>query len=184
MKLKTLPITSFLLIILGAAWIFFSQAPADSVTAGRIPAPQKGFLAPDFSLPDGNGVSLSLSDLRGQPVLLNIWTSWCPPCQAEMPAMQKVYSANAPQGFTILAVNATNQDKVQDAQAFIKELGLTFPILYDATGKVSNLYQVRALPTSFFIDADGMIREVVVGGPMSEALLEIRVRQLLESVQN
>jgi cytochrome c biogenesis protein CcmG/thiol:disulfide interchange protein DsbE len=113
-------------------------------------------------------------------VLINIWTSWCPPCRAEMPALQQVYEAYRDQGFEILAVNATNQDSQQDAVGFAQELGLTFPILLDSTGEVSNLYQLRSLPTSFFVDSRGIIHEVVIGGPMSEALLRTRVQQLLE----
>lgn len=94
--------------------------------------------------------------------------------------MQRVYETYASQGFTILAVNATNQDQLSNAVNFAAEMGLNFPILFDHQGQISKLYQVQALPTSFFIDAQGVIQEVVVGGPMSEALLEIRVQQLLK----
>lgn len=95
--------------------------------------------------------------------------------------MQRVYADFENQGFIILAVNATQQDNVEDVVAFIHEYQLSFPIVFDTDGTVSRLYAVNALPTSFFIDADGIIREVIVGGPMSEALLRVRVEQLLES---
>lgn len=94
--------------------------------------------------------------------------------------MQRVFEAYQAQGFIILAVNATSQDQMTSALEFAAEMGLTFPLLFDQSGEVSRLYQVQALPTSFFIDSQGIIQEVVVGGPMSEALLEIRVKQLLE----
>jgi peroxiredoxin len=97
-----------------------------------------------------------------------------------MPAMQRVYDDYKEQGLQILAVNSTNQDSEGKALAFVNELGLNFPILMDVAGEVSRLYLVRSLPTSFFIQPDGTIREVIVGGPMSEALLRIRVEQLLE----
>lgn len=97
-----------------------------------------------------------------------------------MPAMQKAYEAYQDQGFVILAVNATNQDSRQDAVDFAGQYGLTFPILLDTSGEVSSLYQLRSLPTSFFIDRHGVIQEVVIGGPMSEALLRTRVQQLME----
>ena len=180
MKTFKIPLRYLLYLLAGAIWIFFSQAPPGSTTSGLIPAPQKGFLAPDFSLETADGQIIALSELRGQPVLLNIWASWCLPCRSEMPAMQRVYEQYQAQGFTILAVNATNQDQMQTALGFAKELGLTFPILFDMDGNVSHLYQVRALPTSFFINQNGVIQEVVVGGPMAEALLDIRVRQLIE----
>ena len=113
-------------------------------------------------------------------MLINLWTSWCPPCKSEMPALQRVYADYQGQGFEILAVNATNQDNLADATAFAAQLGLKFPLLVDERGDVSRLYALRSLPTSFFVDSQGVIREVVIGGPMSEALLRIRVEQLLE----
>lgn len=169
-----------LILIIAGLWIFASQVSPEDSTHGKIPVPHKGFSAPDFSLQDASGEIVTLSSLRGQPILLNIWASWCTPCRAEMPAMQRIYESYQDQGFTILAVNATHQDQIPNAIGFAKELGLSFPILFDLQGNVSNLYQVQALPTSFFIDSQGIIQEVVVGGPMAEALLEIRVQQLLE----
>ena len=94
--------------------------------------------------------------------------------------MQQAYADFRDQGFEILAVNATNQDSLPDAQQFAADLSLTFPILLDTQGEVSQLYQLRSLPTSFFIDRQGVIREVVIGGPMSEALLRIRIQEMLE----
>lgn len=168
-------------LVAGAGWIWISRAPPGSTTDGDIPAPQEGFLAPDFSLETSTGETIRLSELRGHPVLLNVWASWCAPCRAEMPALERTYQDHASQGFLILGVNATSQDDPSRAVAFTEALGLTFPILFDYQGQVYRLYQVRALPTSFFIDAQGTIQEVVVGGPMSEALLQIRVQQLFEA---
>jgi cytochrome c biogenesis protein CcmG/thiol:disulfide interchange protein DsbE len=173
-------IFSGLVLIVGLVWILLSRAEPGRSSNGMIPLPRQGFAAPDFSLSTPDGTRMALSDLHDRPVLINIWTSWCPPCRAEMPALQQVYEAYRDQGFEILAVNATNQDSQQDAVGFAQELGLTFPILLDSTGEVSNLYQLRSLPTSFFVDSRGIIHEVVIGGPMSEALLRTRVQQLLE----
>ena len=99
-----------------------------------------------------------------------------------MPAMQRIYEDYGEKGLIILAVNATNQDDPDAAMAFAQEHKLTFPILLDLDGRASDVYQIQALPSSFFIDANGMIREVVIGGPMSEALLRVRVEQLLEDL--
>lgn len=93
--------------------------------------------------------------------------------------MQRVYDDLREQGFTVLAVNSTHQDDLNSALNFVDNLELTFPILLDMDGAVGNLYGIRSLPTSFFIDPDGIIQDVVIGGPMSEALLLIRVEQLL-----
>ncbi|HEX9617521.1 MAG TPA: TlpA disulfide reductase family protein [Anaerolineales bacterium] len=171
---------SIAFLLVSAAWVWASAAPPGSTTGGRIPAPRPGFLAPDFRLQTLEGETAGLADLAGRPVLINLWASWCPPCRAEMPAMQRVYEDFKGQGFEILAVNATDQDNLPSARAFVDSLGLTFPILLDPSGEVSAAYELRALPTSFFVDRQGVIREVVVGGPMSEALLRIRVQQLFE----
>lgn len=169
------------LLLLGLAWIVFSADRSGASTNGLIPAPRAGFLAPDFTLQTLDGKTVTLTDLRGQAVLVNIWASWCAPCRAEMPAIQRVYEDYKEKGLVVLAVNSTVQDKVSAASSFVAELGLTFPIPLDVEGTVTRLYEVRALPSSFFIGRDGVIREVVIGGPMSEALLRTRVQAILET---
>ena len=173
---------AFITLLLGLVWIGISaQLPGTAANAG-IPAPQAGFLAPDFSLPTLDGDEITLSELQGQAVLVNIWASWCSPCRQEMPAMERIFLEFQDKGFTILAVNAANQDSRDEAVAFVEEFGFSFPILFDVDGFVSEQYQVRALPSSFFILPDGSIQEVVIGGPMAEALLQTRVESLLMEV--
>lgn len=179
MQLFLRRIAPFLLLLLGLAWTFASRADPASVTGGRVPAPQKGFLAPDFTLETLDGQSVRLSELFGQPVVVNFWASWCPPCRAEMPAMQAVYEAYQGQ-IHLLAVNATQQDSLADALAFVSENGLTFPILLDPNGAAYRQFAVTSMPTTFFIGADGIIAEVVVGGPLTEAGLRSRIESLLE----
>lgn len=173
-------IFSIAILFIGAGWIWLSKAPPGSTTGGEIPVPRQGFTAPDFTLQTLDGQTVTLSDLRGKTVLVNLWASWCPPCKSEMPTFEKVYNDYKSQGFVILAVNATNQDTLANATEFVRQNHLTYPILLDTDGRVSQSYQLRSLPTSFFIDKNGVIREVVIGGPMSEALLRIRVQNLLE----
>ncbi|NOH12825.1 MAG: TlpA family protein disulfide reductase [Chloroflexi bacterium] len=177
---ERLSLTSIIILTAGAAWIAVTAAFAAPTTDGEIRAPQSGFSAPDFTLLTSDDESITLSELRGKAVLVNLWASWCGPCRAEMPAMQRIYEEYENDGFVVLAVNATNQDNVTNALAFVQEHQLTFPILLDVTGEVSQMYQLRALPSSFFIRPDGVIEEVVIGGPMAEALLRVRVEQLLE----
>jgi peroxiredoxin len=172
-----------LALVLGLFWIWYSAIPQNETTAGKIPAPQAGFLAPDFSLTTLDGQTITLSDLRGKVVLLNFWAAWCPPCKAEMPAIERTYQDFKVQGFVVLAVDSTVQDSVEAARIFIAENGLSFPVPLDETGEVTRLYRVQSLPTSFFIGADGVIREVVIGGPMAEALLRSRVEELLKEVR-
>ena len=169
-----------LVLILGFVWIFASTDRAGTSTEGLIPAPQQGFLAPDFELETTTGGTIKLSDLRGQAVLINLWATWCPPCRAEMPAIERVYNEYKEQGFIVLAVNMTYQDTFSNIAPFVDEYGLTFAILLDKTGDVGSSYQLRSLPSSFFIDREGFIREVVIGGPMAEALLRTRVEEILK----
>jgi thiol-disulfide isomerase/thioredoxin len=171
---------SILLLTVSAAWIWLSAAPPGSTTQGDIPAPQKGFQAPDFQLETFGGENYTLSELRGKPILINFWASWCPPCRSEMPAIQNVYDEFRDQGFEVLAVNSTHQDNLGDAITFAQIHKLSFPILLDRNGSVGDLFEIRSLPTTFFVDRQGTIQEVVIGGPMAEALLQIRAEQLLE----
>lgn len=173
-------VLSLVILLIGAAWMWVSASPSDTTTAGKIPAPQVGFHAPDLNLPALGGEAISLESLSGQPVVINFWASWCPPCRSEMPAMQKVYDDYKDQGLVLLGINAANQDNRTDAVDFIKKNKLTFPILFDTGGQASFDYKVRSLPTTFFIDRQGKVQDVIVGGPISEALLRIRVEQLMQ----
>lgn len=168
--------------IVGGLWIWVSAVPAEATTGGLIPSPREGFLAPDFTLESLSGDQISLSDMRGKAIVLNLWASWCPPCRAEMPALQRVYQENHERGLEVLAVNMTAQDNIAAVEDFMQEFNLTFPILLDTSGEVGNAYLMRALPTTFFIDHDGVIQRVIVGGPMSEVTLQSTVEQLLEDV--
>jgi len=171
----------FTFILLGGlAWILVSADHAETTTAGAIPAPREGFLAPDFTLQTLDGETVRLSDLRGQAVLINLWATWCPPCRAEMPAIQKLYDEYKDKGFVVLAVNMTYQDTPTAVLPFIQEHALTFPVLLEETGDMASKYELRSLPSSLFIDRNGIIQEVVIGGPMSEALLRTRIESILQ----
>jgi cytochrome c biogenesis protein CcmG, thiol:disulfide interchange protein DsbE len=169
-----------IILILGFAWILASMDRSGSSTAGKVPAPQKGFLAPDFELNTSTGETVKLSDLRGQAVLVNLWATWCPPCRAEMRTIESVYNDYKDKGFIVLAVNMTYQDDSGAIMPFVEEQALTFPILLDKTSEMANSYQLKSLPSSYFIDREGVINEVVIGGPMAEALLRARIEQILK----
>lgn len=169
-----------LLLTAGLAWIFVSADRSGRSTSGKIPAPQQGFPAPYFELKTLEGESVKLSDLRGQAVLVNLWATWCPPCRAEMQSLEEMHQEYKEQGFVVLAVNMTQQDDPSAISPFAEKLALTFPILLDETGAVAKAYQMQSLPSSYFIRRDGMINEVVIGGPMSEALLRTRIEEILK----
>jgi cytochrome c biogenesis protein CcmG/thiol:disulfide interchange protein DsbE len=176
---RTQRIISYILILIaGAAWILFSAEKGPTRTEG--PAPQTGFLAPDFALKTAAGETYILSELKGQAVLVNMWATWCPPCRAEMPAIEAMYQEYKDQGLVVLAINHTFQDNPLDITPFTDEYGLTFPILLDETADTARAYQVRSLPSSYFINRQGIINEVIIGGPMSEALLRTKIEEILK----
>ena len=173
-------IVYFLVLALGFAWMYISADRSGASTAGEIPAPQQGFLAPDFELKTPTGETVRLIDLRGQAVLVNLWATWCPPCRAEMASIEEIYQEYRDKNFVVLAINMTYQDDPLAILPFVNEQKLTFPILLDETGDMASAYQLRSLPSSYFIRPDGIINEVVIGGPMSEALLRTRIEDILK----
>lgn len=136
-------------------------------------------LAPDFTLQTLDGETIRLSDLRGRPVLINFWASWCGPCRREMPELIRVYEAHRAEGFVILALNDTSLDSLSAVKAFVEEFQLPFPVLLDETGAVStDLYQLRGLPTSVFINREGFIVRIYLGA-MTGAQIEQYVIEIL-----
>jgi peroxiredoxin len=167
------------ILALGSGWTWLSRAPTSGLSSD-VASPREGFLAPDFTLKALDGQTTSLSAQRGKVVVITLWASWCGPCRAEMPAIQKVYASEWDHGLTVLAVNGTFQDSASNASAFAQQYGLSFPILLDTDGRVSRMYLLSALPSTYIVDRRGIIRSVVVGGPMSEAFVRSKVDPLLQ----
>lgn len=162
-----------LAVILGfvvVGLLFWWQLPAGDQPANAAPvaAPAVGAPALDFSLPALSGATVQLHDMAGQVVIVNLWATWCPPCKAEMPAIDAYYQAHQAEGLTVLAVNS--QDAPTTVQAFINAQGFHFPVLLDQHNVVSDLYQVQGLPTTVVIDRDGIIRHIQVGAISAQQL--------------
>jgi len=139
-------------------------------STGSGPEPRVGAEAPDFTLTDLSGKEVNLKSLRGQPVMINFWATWCPPCRSEIPTIAQTYSkTHKPGSYEILGV-ATQSD-APTVQAFAKEFGMNFPVLPDNDNRVSDLYHILPIPTSFLIDKDGIIRDMQVG-PVDAAKLQ------------
>ncbi len=171
------------IFLLGAAWTWANRLPeANAALAARSVAPQKNFAAPPLGLPALSGEKYALDAFKGQVVLLNFWATWCPPCRAEMPAIDAVYRAKKDVGFVVLAVDM--QEDPERVKAFGEQFNLSFPLLLDDDGEVSIRYQIRALPTSYFVDRRGIIREVVIGGVMTREFIEGKIAPLLGEAAN
>jgi peroxiredoxin len=132
-------------------------------------------LAPSFTLPSRSGDMVSLEQLKGQVVMLNFWASWCGPCRQEMPLLDQMHKRYSSLGFTLLGVNVEANTK--DAERWLADTPVSFPILFDKDSKVSKLYNVSAMPSTVFIDRKGNVRYLHRGykpGDESEYLNQIR----------
>lgn len=132
--------------------------------------------APNFTLAKMGGGDLQLRDFRGKVVLLNFWATWCEPCKEEMPLMQAVYETYRDQGFEIIAVNLAEEEG--RVRRFIEEIGATFPVVYDITGGVHDMYLIRNMPTSYFIDRNGVVQAQITA-PLTEEQILAVIKDLL-----
>ncbi|MEM0910066.1 MAG: TlpA disulfide reductase family protein [Pseudomonadota bacterium] len=113
-------------------------------------------MAEDFVLKSKDSGNMRLSDQRGNIVMINFWASWCGPCREELPLMEDLYQEYQDLGFEILAVNVDDQESKADV--LLNDIEVSFPVLYDTSGEVSQLYNVSAMPTTVFVDRDGLQR--------------------------
>src|SRR5215210_6819420 len=178
MPRKTLP---FLLLGVGAVLIavsayFILQDVEFQTNFSTVPV-KVNFAAPDLTLVDSQGISHSLTDYRGDVVLVNLWATWCPPCKEEMPALQAFYNKYKGQGFVVIAIN--DGDPTADVLQFVKDYQLTFPVWLDPTYiATEQAFKTLNLPSSFVIDRNGVIQFQWVGG-ISRKMLEKHVSPLI-----
>ena len=151
-----------------------TPVPADTAesTAARQTAEDaaaESAAAPDFTAYDADGNAVQLSDYFGKPLVLNFWASWCGPCKSEMPAFQQAYEQE--DGVQFLLVNMTGGRETQaDAEALLEEEGYTFPVLFDLDLDAAMTYGVTALPTTYFLDAEGNLVAWAQGAIDAETL--------------
>ncbi len=172
------------IIIAGLVWYFdrpdeggaFEPVTPSGVAEG--PRPEEGKEAPDFRVRTLDGEYFQLSDLRGQPVWINFWASWCRSCRAEMPDIQAVHEKYHDKGLVIIAVN--REEPASTVKDYAEGTGLTFTIGLDFDLRIAGEYGVTGLPMHFFVDEEGVLREIRYGS-MSEKTMEEKVEALLSS---
>lgn len=146
-----------------------------TTAAAPAAAAQNTQTAPDFNFTYLNGEKASLSQLRGKPVLLNFWATWCPPCVGEMPHFNTVYPRYKDK-INFLAISL--DDSMQEASAFMQQKGYSFPAGYGSVNDLAGKYDIQGIPTSLLLDAQGNIIAVKVGA-MTETELEAFLQKAL-----
>ncbi len=189
---STLGLAALVIAVVGLAlwWFEFRQEPGPGPAGslgglgvialpdalnptGQPPAAREGRAAPNFRLAALDGAPRSLDEFRGRYVLLNFWASWCGPCRAETPDLQEFHSRNLDRGITVIGVN--QQEDAATARQFTAQFGVTYPILLDTSGAVSQAYRTGAggLPMTVLIDPAGVIQRIYLGRITLEQLREL-----------
>ncbi len=169
-------------VIAGVVWYFdrpdeggaFEKVTSPAAAEG--PAPKEGSEAPDFRVQTLDGDYVQLSEFQGRPVWINFWATWCSSCRAEMPDIQAVHEEYESQGLVVLALN--RQEPESTVKEYSESTGLAFTIGLDSDLRVAAEYRVTGLPTHFFVDEDGVLREIHYGS-MSKQTMEESAEELL-----
>jgi peroxiredoxin len=187
--LRSLVLPLALVVIIVGGLLYYDARRSDSVSdtpygsvalpdaknaTGRAPAGEADHAAPDFLLETLDGDELRLSDVHGRPLLVNFWATWCTTCRLEMPDLIEAYETHKSTGFLILGVNQREADT--RVQRFVDEFDIGFPVVMDRRGEVARTWRIggptQGLPSSYFIDAQGVIRKVVFGTVRAKDLEE------------
>lgn len=168
------------LLLIGVGWSFIKDSETEPefglIQTKESTGLNKGDLPPQFKLETLNGDPMQLADVKGKKVILNFWATWCGPCREEMPAFEAYDAAN--EDVVVLAVNMTDKDgKIENLSKFVSEFNLTFPILLDKTGEVSKAYEVVNIPSTYFIDEQGII-QTKIKGAIDEELIDLYINEM------
>ncbi len=179
---STLYTLAAVICLLGAVAVLWATGMPDRARftgefddQGQRYAAEPGELAPLFTLARADGPELALEALRGWPVVLNFWATWCGPCAVEMPELQHLQDTYAG-ALTVVGVNTGESRAI--VQAWAAERGLTFPLVLDVTHEVASAYQLRGQPTTYLLDAEGRIVDILYG-PTTFSDLSRRIEPLL-----
>ncbi len=147
------------------------QEPAVGINVGEI--------APDFTLPDLDGNEVRLSEFRGKVVFVNFWATWCPPCRAEMPDIESLYQEYKDEGLVVIGIDIGEPEAT--VRRFVQQGGYSWTFVLDSDGAVAANYNIRAIPTSFFIDREGVIQAVNIGA-MTKRGMEAMLAEAMMTV--
>ena len=140
--------------------------------------------APDFTMTDADGATLTLADFKGKPVLLNFWASWCGPCQSEMPDIQTAWKEHGTDvEFVIVNMTGMNGETEQSAKAFLADAGYTFPCYFDANNSAATAFGVSSIPQTYLIDAEGNILGGYMGA-MTSSIIDEGIQMLLNTAKD
>lgn len=174
---RVLPFGIVILIVVGLIILLWTGLARKEPLTGASGVAQINRPAADFTLPLFSGGNITLSSLRGNPVVLNFWASWCPPCREEAPTLEKIWQVYKDKDVTFIGVNI--QDREADARAYIEEFGITYPNGPDIGGRITIDYGVSGIPVTFFVNREGRIVSRWVGA-ISERLLRARIEEILQ----
>ena len=153
-----------------------ASSPASSSAEGSTP---EKIPAPDFTVLDPEGKSVSLSNFLGKPIVINFWATWCGPCKSELPAFQKIYESYG-EDITFLMVNMTDgRDTEEVVKEFMADNSYTFPVYFDTKQDAATAYGAYSIPATVFIDTEGMVVDAYLGA-LSEKTLTACMEKLLE----
>jgi len=154
-----------------------SEPPGGTSQTDPVEGTSVSNLAPDFQLQNLDGQTISLSELQGKPVLINFWATWCPPCRAEMPYLQQIYEEWSGKGLVLLTINVGESSA--QAKRFLQTYNLSLPTLLDTKKIVLRKYNITGIPTSFFIDKDGIIQAKIIGAFPSKKSIERHLNKIV-----
>jgi cytochrome c biogenesis protein CcmG/thiol:disulfide interchange protein DsbE len=174
---KVIKTAVLLAVIISAILVAVGCSGGNDGDNGGLPAPGKK--APDFQLETVDGETVSLESLRGRPVLVNFWATWCGPCRIEIPVLQHIHETPEwrARGLAIIAINSG--ESAEQVGAFVEAFNMSFTILLDPGQETGIAYNARLIPTTYFIDKDGIIRDIKVGAILSLLDIETRLKLLV-----
>lgn len=177
---KTIPVmlVAFMLVMIAVLQTVQIHEESVRTTGAALRHIAVNQAVPEFTLVDWDGKEYHVGGKREKPLMINFWASWCGPCHEEAPALQQVYEKYSSQ-FDLYAVNVTKGDRIQSAKQFAKQYGFTFPVLLDKQGKAADDYRLMFVPTSYLINKEGKLVEVL--HVLSPEELEKRIQRLIAS---